>query len=80
MVKNQLMASSSNDEQPLEHRQSARIDLIIYVARHCNNCDYAYQVAETIRQEFAHVQVRIVDLENTTETIPEAVFATPPIC
>lgn len=76
-MKNQSIPARTNDEQAPEHKQSTSIDLIIYVGRHCTNCDYAYQVAETIRQAFVHVQVRIVDLENATEAIPEAVFATP---
>jgi predicted thioredoxin/glutaredoxin len=49
----------------------------IYLAQHCQTSTYAYQVAEEIRQAFPHVQVRLVDLEQTTEPIPEAVFATP---
>ncbi|RIK42902.1 MAG: hypothetical protein DCC55_07490 [Chloroflexi bacterium] len=51
--------------------------ITIYVAKHCTTCDYSYQVAEEIRRKFPHVQVRIVDLEQTTEVIPEIVFATP---
>jgi predicted thioredoxin/glutaredoxin len=51
--------------------------ITIYVAQHCATCDYSFQVAAEIRREFPHVQVRIVDLEQTTEAIPEAVFATP---
>ena len=67
---------------PTLHRHYARekqgqIALDIYVAQHCGTCAYAYEVAAEIRRQFPHVQVRIIDLENTTEIIPEAVFATP---
>ena len=68
--------------EPTLHRHNAgekqgQIAIDIYVAQHCSNCTYAYEVAAEIRRQFPHVQVRIIDLENTTESIPEAVFATP---
>ena len=49
----------------------------IYVAQHCEICAYSYEVAENIRNEFPQVEVRIIDMENTSETIPDSVFATP---
>ncbi len=49
----------------------------IYVAKHCEICAYSYEVAETIRNEFPQVEVRIIDMENTSEAIPDRVFATP---
>lgn len=49
----------------------------IYVAQHCAVCDYSYELAEEIRCRFPHIQVRIIDLEQTTEAVLEAVFATP---
>lgn len=51
--------------------------IVIYVAQHCSICAYAYEVAAEIRRQFPHVQVRMVDMENPTEAIPEMVFATP---
>lgn len=51
--------------------------LAIYVAGHCPNCRYAYEVAKAIKQDFPDVEVRIVDLEVTHEGIPETIFATP---
>ena len=51
--------------------------LDIYVAPHCHICDYAYEVAETIRQQYPQVQVRIIDLHTTPEAIPEIVCVTP---
>jgi hypothetical protein len=54
-----------------------QIAIDIYIAQHCSTCAYAYEVAAEIRRHFPHVQVRIIDLGNTTEIIPEAVFATP---
>jgi len=49
----------------------------IYVAEHCMICEYAYEVADSIRTDFPHVDLRIINLSKTTEAIPEAVFATP---
>lgn len=57
--------------------QSASMALDIYVAQHCHNCAYAREVAEEIRQNYPHVQLRVIDIGTTTEPIPEAVFATP---
>ena len=55
----------------------AAIHVEIYVAEHCLNCAYAYEVAGTIREEFPEVDLRVINLSQTTELIPEAVFATP---
>ena len=52
-------------------------ELVIYVAQHCPVCHYAFEVADDIRQRFPDVDLRIVDLETTTEKVPEHVFATP---
>lgn len=60
-----------------ETEKQGQIAIDIYVAQHCNTCAYAYEVAAEIRRQFPHVQVRMVDMETTTEAIPEAVFATP---
>ena len=53
------------------------VELVIYVAPHCSVCAYAYEVAEDIRQRFPDVNLKLVDMESTTEPIPETVFATP---
>jgi hypothetical protein len=57
--------------------QACPITLIIYVAQHCSTCDYTYEVAAAIRREFPQVNIQIVDMEQTTEVIPDVVFATP---
>ena len=51
--------------------------LVIYVSNHCPLCAYAYIVAAAIRRDFPTVDVCLVNLTETTEAIPEAVFATP---
>ncbi len=66
---------SSISTMPSE--QSALIQVAIYVAPHCGNCQYAYVIAEQIRTEFPQVELRIVDLAAGEEEIPESVFATP---
>ncbi|NJN82110.1 MAG: hypothetical protein HC802_07405 [Caldilineaceae bacterium] len=53
------------------------VAITVYVAAHCPTCDYAREVARSIREEYPRVQVQLVDVENTTEVIPETVFATP---
>jgi len=57
--------------------QNDEISVVIYVAEHCFVCEYSYEIAELIEQEFPQVYVRIVNLTQTTESIPDAVFATP---
>ncbi len=58
-------------------QEKSSVHVQIYVADHCQNCQHAYVVAERIRQEFPQVILEIVNLSQTTEGIPEAVFATP---
>ena len=67
---------------PTLHRHYAeekqgQIAIDIYIAQHCSTCAYAYEVAAEIRRQFPHVQVRMIDMANPLEVIPEAVFATP---
>lgn len=49
----------------------------IYVTTGCFVCQYAYEVADMMRNEFPNVQVRLIDLADTNEEIPDVVFATP---
>lgn len=49
----------------------------IYVHRHCANCAYAAEIAELIRRDYPAIAMRVVDLAETNEPAPEAVFATP---
>lgn len=51
--------------------------LDLYVSAHCPTCAYALKIAEFIRAQFPTVTLRIIDIHQTTEQIPEAVFATP---
>ena len=53
------------------------VEVVIYVSDHCMVCDYADEVAATIRRDFPQVAVRLVDLSTATEPIPESIFATP---
>jgi len=68
----------SADPQLAQGRKSEALNRVeIYVVEHCQLCEYAYEIAEGIREEFPGVDLRIVDLSQTTEPIPDAVFATP---
>lgn len=51
--------------------------VVIYITRHCPTCAYSAEVVAFIRHKFPHVTVRVVDLEDPGEEIPEVVFATP---
>lgn len=82
MKKKKLAVGEAQQPAPAMHRRyegetQDPITIVIYVAQHCSNCAYAYEVADEIRRRFPHVQVRMVDMENPTEAIPEVVFATP---
>lgn len=56
---------------------SQRTCVDIYIAEHCFVCEYSLEVAEFIREQFPHVEVRLIDIADPTADIPEAVFATP---
>jgi len=58
-------------------KSASPICVDIYIAQHCFNCAYAYEIVDEIQEHFPHVRVRLIDLDTTTEPIPEAVFATP---
>jgi len=55
----------------------AAIRVEIYVADHCQVCEYAYEIAGTIAAKYPDVDLRIINLSQTTQPIPDAVFATP---
>ncbi len=70
-----MVDANQSGLQEQQEKPSVRVE--IYVADHCQNCQHAYVVAEMIRQEFPQVNLEIVNLSQTTEGIPEVVFATP---
>lgn len=63
-------ASSTAAHPPAQH-------LAIYIATHCEICQYALEVADEIRRAYPQVDVQVVDINQTTEAVPESVFATP---
>lgn len=66
---------SGADKAGTPVRSEIRVE--IYVTQHCPVCAYAHEVAATIRADFPKVDLRVIDLMQTSEAIPEAVFATP---
>lgn len=72
-----------NEERPdtghyVEQSQSPQsVKVEIYVADHCGICDYTYEVAANIRQDFPEVALEIIDMAAPHRPIPEVVFATP---
>lgn len=65
------------DEDRNGSKVIAPVRVDIYVSSHCEVCEYSYEVAAGIRRAFPQVTVEIIDLQETTHPIPEAVFATP---
>jgi hypothetical protein len=63
--------------QKPDWEQQNPVVIDIYIAQHCSNCAYAYEVAMQIRQQFPHVTVRLVNMEAPVEPVPDIVFATP---
>ncbi|MEZ4618903.1 MAG: hypothetical protein R2867_25790 [Caldilineaceae bacterium] len=49
----------------------------IYVSEHCLTCNYAHEVAATIRRDFPTVNLQVIDIHQTVKPIPDRVFATP---
>ncbi|MFO7635622.1 MAG: thioredoxin family protein [Caldilinea sp.] len=60
-----------------EKESEIRHQVTIYVTAHCANCDYAGEVAASIRRKYPHVAVQLVDLADPQEPVPDVVFATP---
>jgi hypothetical protein len=50
--------------------------LEIYIADHCSNCAEALRLAELARQ-VPGVEVRVINLDTTTEPVPTRVVAVP---
>ncbi|MEZ4865257.1 MAG: hypothetical protein R3C14_28325 [Caldilineaceae bacterium] len=74
----QCQKEFAQDQWPvLDSELEQPVSIVIYVSKDCFVCDYAYEVAATIRREFPEVAIDIVDIAETTTTIPESVFATP---
>jgi len=74
-----LQSNYGSGNQSGERGRFAKNDVSvrIYVMENCFACDYAMEVAETIQDKFPEVDVRIVDMANPSEAIPDNVFATP---
>jgi hypothetical protein len=64
-------ANKKGDEQRVQHQ------LTVYVTTHCTNCAYATEVAVSIRRTYPQTIVRVVDLADPCEPVPDIVFATP---
>jgi alkyl hydroperoxide reductase subunit AhpF len=54
-----------------------QVTVEIYIANHCHICEYTFEVAEMIRQEYPQVELHIIDLMDPDKVIPPQVFATP---
>ena len=67
------------DLEPFEENnaETADVRVDIFVAQHCFVCEYAYEIAKLIEKDFSEVKLRMIDINDADEVIPEAVFATP---
>jgi hypothetical protein len=52
-------------------------ELVIYIMPHCEVCDYALETAAWLRDRYPQLSLRVVDLADPQEPVPEIVFATP---
>ena len=51
--------------------------LKVYVAEHCSGCTEARNTAIRIKRDYPDVTVRVIDITDTGEIIPDEIFATP---
>jgi len=72
-----IVKGDQNKESFPQNPPENEVCVKIYVAEHCEVCDYAYEIAATIRDNYPDVELQIVDMGNPSEQIPENVFATP---
>lgn len=68
-------SKGSTTEKRAEPNEPHR--LTVYITTHCANCAYATEVAVSIRRAYPQTIVRVVDLANPQEPVPDSVFATP---
>jgi len=66
-----------HEKSTMSNKEPKPVQVAIYVAPHCSNCQYAYLIADQIQTDYPQVELRIVDLSAADEEIPESVFATP---
>lgn len=55
----------------------ADLKLEIYIDSDCWNCKLSLDLADGVRKRFPGLSVRVIDLKNTCEEIPEPIFAVP---
>lgn len=68
---------SSMSKEVNTNKEKIDVCVDIFVSEHCLVCEYAYEIAELIQRDFSAVQLRVIDIQNTAEIIPDSVFATP---
>ena len=51
--------------------------LRIFVQDDCTGCVEAQRIAAWVKQDFPHLRVELVDIDDPQAIVPEAVFATP---
>jgi len=55
----------------------SRVMLEVFVSAHCWHCLEARALAQTMQNEFAGLEVRVIDLDQTGVEKPASVFAVP---
>jgi hypothetical protein len=58
-------------------RNSKRVTLQVFVAAHCWQCPEARALAREMQNEFAALDVRVIDLDEPGAAKPAKVFAVP---
>ena len=74
---NSPMQANTSIEERASTNDLDSVSVRIYVAPHCANCEYSYKVAGVIQRDFPEVNLRIINMSEPEEEVPEVVFATP---
>ncbi len=63
--------------RPRVHEPATRPTLAVYIGENRDSCRVAVEVAERVRREFPHVDVRVIDLGVSSGQRPDGVFVVP---
>ncbi len=77
IVEEKLIEELAEDRVDGRANDRADVRVDIFVAEGCYSCIYAKEVAARIRVDFPAVRVRLIDIADPQEPLPDAVFATP---
>jgi Thioredoxin domain len=59
------------------HVHEPIVQLVVYLASHCDNCGEAHRLAELAAEQNPAVRVRVVDVDIDSSQVPEYIVAVP---